>query len=218
MEVARSGERVCVLLHGAVRTRWSLWRLERALGRAGYRTVNETYPSLRRGIPELASSLAALLVDRLAGAEPAELSFVTHSMGALVARHYLSRQRPPAPGRVVMLAPPSTGSSLARALAANPVARLLVPRTLEALSPDGDARSCGAPDRPFGIIAGSRGDPRGYNPLIAGDDDGIVGVEEARLDGAADFLLLPHVHTFIMNFEDTIGQVLHFLEHGRFRR
>jgi hypothetical protein len=33
------------------------------------------------------------------------------------------------------------------------------------------------------VLAGGRGDPRGYNPLLSGDDDGVVAVDEMRLPG-----------------------------------
>jgi hypothetical protein len=34
----------------------------------------------------------------------------------------------------------------------------------------------------------------------------------------ADFLVLPYGHTFIMEQEEVIGQVLYFLEHGSFQK
>ncbi len=37
-------------------------------------------------------------------------------------------------------------------------------------------------------------------------------------DGAADFLVIPATHTFIMNREDVAEEVVHFLRHGRFRQ
>jgi hypothetical protein len=47
------------------------------------------------------------------------------------------------------------------------------------------------PQFDFGILAGGRGDGRGYNPLISGDDDAVVTVESTRLAGARDFRVLP---------------------------
>ena len=51
----------------------------------------------------------------------------------------------------------------------------------------------------FGILAGGKGDGRGYNPLIPGDDDAVVTVESTRLAGARDFRVLPVLHSFFMN-------------------
>jgi hypothetical protein len=45
-----------------------------------------------------------------------------------------------------------------------------------------------------------------------------VSVEETRLDGAADFLLLPAMHAFIMNHAEVQRQTAFFLKHGRFDR
>ena len=33
------------------------------------------------------------------------------------------------------------------------------------------------------MLAGGRGEPRGYNPVLHGDDDGVVAVEEMSLPG-----------------------------------
>jgi triacylglycerol lipase len=71
-------------------------------------------------------------------------------------------------------------------------------------------------DFDLGIITGDRS----INPigswLIPGPDDGKVSVARARLDGAADFLVVPATHTFIMNRRDVADQVLHFLRDGSF--
>jgi len=70
----------------------------------------------------------------------------------------------------------------------------------------------------LGIITGDRS----LNPigswLIPGPDDGKVGVERAKVEGAADFLVVPATHTFIMNRRDVADETVHFLQHGRFRR
>jgi hypothetical protein len=36
--------------------------------------------------------------------------------------------------------------------------------------------------------------------------------------GAADFMVVPATHTFIMNRRDVAEEVVHFLREGRFRR
>ena len=47
-----------------------------------------------------------------------------------------------------------------------------------------------APNDPSGGL----GNNVGMNPLLPGDDDGLVTVQSTRLAGAADFLVLPVVH------------------------
>ena len=56
----------------------------------------------------------------------------------------------------------------------------------------------------------------GWNPLLAGDDDSIVSVEETRLDGAAAWMWVDGIHTFVMNYPDSIAAIIDFIEHGRF--
>ena len=74
------------------------------------------------------------------------------------------------------------------------------------------------PSGEFGIIAGGLGDGEGYNPLLPGDDDGTVRVEETMLPGAADFILIRSTHTLILFEEETARQTIHFLKTGMFKR
>jgi hypothetical protein len=74
-----------------------------------------------------------------------------------------------------------------------------------------------APDFEFGIIAGGKKDGKGYNPLLPGDNDGTISVDTAKLPGANDFIVLPILHSFIMNDEKVQEATLQFLQHGYFR-
>src|SRR5262249_21951554 len=70
-----------------------------------------------------------------------------------------------------------------------------------------------------GIIAGTVNRNPVFGPVIARTpSDGIVPVERTKLAGMADFLTLPYTHTFIMDKPAVQDQVVHFLQHGRFRR
>lgn len=149
------------------------------------------------------------------------VSFVGHSLGNLVVRRWMAladRADLARVDRMVMLGPPNRGSDLARSVAgvgalaalAEGAARDLVVdwRTVEP--------QLAVPPCEFGIVAGGRGDNAGFSPFLAGDDDAVVRVEETRLDGADDFLLLPVHHAAMLRDPAVQRATAAFLREGRF--
>jgi triacylglycerol lipase len=213
----QSGDAV-ILIHGLGRTAASMAILGNRLENAGYRVVRFGYPSTSEPIDTLVAELQTE-VERCCRVETETVHFVTHSMGGVLVRAYLAGQPRAHRGRVVMLSPPSQGSEIVDTFASTPLLRSL-------LGPAGSQLGTGAsgiaqrlPPIRFnlGIMTGDRS----LNPLsswlIPGPDDGKVGVDRARLDGTADFLVLPATHTFIMNRRDVADEAIHFLQEGRFR-
>ena len=205
-----------ILVHGLGRSRASLGGLERALTSAGYQVAAISYASTRRSVARNADDLAEL-IENLEGVD--RISFVTHSLGGLVVRDLLARGNTPWRGRIavnalVMTAPPSRGSRMADVLQYVPPINLILWRGLF------DSRSrvvaaLPAPGVPFAIIAAGRGG-MGWNPILTGDDDLIVSVEETRLDGAAGWMRVDGIHAFVMNYPDSIKAIIDFIEHKRF--
>jgi pimeloyl-ACP methyl ester carboxylesterase len=165
-------------------------------------------------IADHARAIERLLQD---SQDLARVSFVTHSLGGLVVRELVGRrsawrQRLPL-SRIVMLAPPNRGSHLAERFdefllfLGGPAAQL-TPSAVERLP---------VPDCEFAIIAGGNGTAQGANPLIEGDNDGLVALRETLLPGAIDFLRVDASHTFIMDHPVTVAAVLQFLATGRLR-
>ena len=72
------------------------------------------------------------------------------------------------------------------------------------------------PSGEFGIISGGYNNALGLNPLVPGDDDGRISVDETRLSGAADFLVLGAVHEFIIFDPRVFDSTLRFLTSGYF--
>lgn len=205
-----------LLVHGLGRSRASFGGLEAALREAGYQVAGVEYPSTRRSLAANADSLQEVIaafegVDRI--------SFVTHSLGGLVVRELLSRDADwrgrIAVNAVIMTAPPSRGSALADTLVHVPPVNWILGPGLTAATTEA-TRGLSAPDAPFAVIAAGRGDERGYNPWLAGDDDMLVAVEETRLAGAAGWMQVRAAHTFVMNHPDSIRAVKMFLDNQRF--
>ena len=210
------GGHLVILVHGLGRSRASLGGLERALTAAGYQVAAISYASTRRSVGRNADDLAEL-IENLEGVD--RISFVTHSLGGLVVRDLLARGEAPWRGRIavnalVMTAPPSRGSRMADILQYVPPVNLILWRGLFD-SRTSVVAALPVPDVPFAIIAAGRGG-RGWNPILKGDDDLIVSVEETRLEGAAAWIRVDGIHAFVMNYPDSIAATIEFIEHGRF--
>ncbi len=173
--------------------------------------------------PRMLSCLAEV-IDHLEGVE--EINFVAHSMGNLVVRYYLGSEmaaqkgadKQQRAGRLVMLAPPNNGAELAKKFKDNPVFKLVFATGGQQFTKDWEQlqQKLVTPSCPFGIIAGGSVDGDGRNPLLKGDDDMVVTVQETRLPGARDFVVVPAMHTFIMDDATVEQYTLRFLQHGYF--
>lgn len=213
-----------VVLHGLIRSRSAMKGLCTYLEQeGGYTVFNVSYPSSRAAIAEHAKDLANI-VDFLEGVE--EINFVAHSMGNIVLRHYLNDQTDPASGRkpdqrikrIVMLAPPNHGAALARRLGDHTWFQLVTGTPGCELGKEWEhlEKQLATPECEFGILAGGKGTNQGRNPLLTGDDDLVVTVDETKLPGARDFAVLPVGHTFMMDDSQTQEYTLRFLQHGYF--
>ncbi len=211
----------CVfLLHGLARSRHSLERMEEALRDGGFVAVNLGYPSRHKPIEVLALGAIPPALARCEDADAHTIHFVTHSLGGLLVRYYLSVRPIPGLGRVVMLSPPNRGSEAADILHQRAFYQWLNGPAGQQLvtGPEGLAAQLGPVTYPVGIITGNR--HAFFDAWLAreipGQDDGKVAVERAKVEGMTDFLVLPYSHPFIMDAHEVIAQTLHFLRHGRF--
>lgn len=211
--------RAVILIHGIIRSSKSFEKMRLACLKEGWITIPFDYPSTRKTIPENAQFLGQV-IKSLEGVE--EIDLVVHSMGGLVVRSWLDQQEEvdPRVRRMVMLGVPNRGADMADRFRSNLLFKVVYGPAGQQLVTElnGDfISSLPTPTFPFGVIAGGRDTLKGFNPLIRGDDDGTVSVSSTRLPGAADFVLLPVLHSFMMNDPQSISHTLRFLKTGKFR-
>jgi len=209
-----------ILLHGLGRSSRSMATIEKSLSSLGYRVVNVDYPSTKHPIEFLADEILNDIVEPYSMHSQSKIHFVTHSMGGIVVRYYLKNHKLPNLGRVVMISPPNQGSELVDSLSDSYFFNKLNGPAGRQLGTEKDSfpLSLGSVDFELGVIAGNRSFNPLYSLIVPGPDDGIVSVERTKVAGMKDFLVLPRSHVFIMRSEDVIKQVIHFIEHGAFRR
>lgn len=216
---AAPGKAECViLLHGLSRTSGSMDAMSNALSGAGYKVLNIDYPSTQFPIQTLAPMAIAPAVDQC---NQRTIHFVTHSMGAILVRQYLSEHQVAELGRAVMLGPPSQGSEVIDKLGHWPGFVWLNGSA-------GQQLGTGAESLPLslnasiplevGIIAGDRTINFFLSMIIPGSDDGKVSIERTKLAGMSDHIVLHTTHPFMMKNKQVILQTLHFLKNGHFLR
>ncbi len=120
-----------ILLHGLMRTHHSMKPLETALAGAGMTDVIRfSYASTRGSIGDHAAALNEVIESM---PDDTEFSFVGHSMGNIVVRHWLGDLRHngdpsnviPRCHAMVMLGPPNQGAAIARRSGADRFVRLV---------------------------------------------------------------------------------------------
>lgn len=213
-----------VTLHGLIRSRDMMAGIGEYLEQEGdYTWLNVSYASTRRSLDEHAASLARV-IEHLEGVT--EIDFVCHSLGNLVVRRYLGEagaEQPkwrvdPRIKRMVMLGPPNHGARFAEYFKDNKLFSLVLGPSGKQLASQWSEveKRLAVPPFEFGIIAGSKKMGSYDNPVLAGDDDLVVKVDETKLGGACDFLVVPCSHGDLMDDPHVRRCVRRFLQEGCF--
>jgi pimeloyl-ACP methyl ester carboxylesterase len=209
-----------VLLHGISRTHRSFQKMQMAVEAAGFATLNLGYASRRHALEALAEAIHPAIAQFAADTE-GQIHFAGHSMGGLLARVYIAKYRPQRLGRVVMLGTPNGGSEIADRLKNvslyrawfGPAGAQLVTRR------DAATNALFPPvDYPVGIIAGNRSVDPTSSLFLPKPHDGRVSVENTKLDGMADHIVIGTSHPWLPGNRLGIAQTIAFLKDGRFNR
>ncbi len=207
-----------ILLHGLARSDDSMALLASALEAQGYCVANVDYDSRAGDIESLAVAAISPALKTCADAE--RIHFVTHSLGGILVRQYLAHHEIENLGRVVMLGPPNKGSEVVDTLRDVPGYHFINGDAGLELGTDENSipNQLGPATFDLGIIAGTSTVNLILSEMIAGPNDGKVSVENTRLEGMNDHLVMEVTHTFMMRNDDVIEQVIYYLENGKFKR
>jgi len=208
-----------VILHGWTTGYDNMRRLREHFSEAGYYVVGLRYPT-RTDLPaELLKNHIEPAIEKYCTDDTRKIHFVTHSLGGLLLRDYLTDHRPETLGNVVMLAPPNNGIEIVDRLSDNRAfARFFGPMALELhTGEDGYPAKLAKPDYPVGIIMGDMRLRVPYTSrLLPGKDDGIVSSESGKLEGMRDLIYVPSFHTRISKKSEALTQAQKFIESGAF--
>ncbi len=215
-----TGNDYVVLLHGIGGVSLLMVPLSEALHKQGYTVINVNYPSTKYDIPEIAEIYLDSVIRTRCVDRERKVHFVTHSMGGIVTRYYLKHHLQEINlGRVVMLAPPNSGSEIVDAIKPGMIIGEFLGPALYQLGTETQCivHTLGKPDYEFGIITGNRGWFIPGSLIIPGKDDGMVSVNSASLEGASDFKVTDSSHSFIMVDRGVVEDVINFLKKGCFK-
>ena len=207
-----------VLLHGLARTSNSMNKMAKHLSDQGYKVVNIDYPSRKYELSELAKIVRKETISKTTGAD--KIHFVTHSMGGIIVRFIQKHDPLPNLGRVVMLSPPNQGSEVVDFFSDlwffesinGPAGKQL------GTGKNSICRTLGKVNFELGIITGDKSINWINSFIIPGKDDGKVSIENAKVEGMADFLIVHVSHPFIMNDKTVMTECVHFLQNGHFKK
>jgi pimeloyl-ACP methyl ester carboxylesterase len=166
-----------------------------------------------------ARALARYLAEIQAETQAETLHLVGHSLGGLIILRMFelfgeAAARLP-PGRIVLLGSPVNGCAAARRLARLALGRRIMGLSVQQTLLDAPPRRWGG-ERELGIIAGSVSVGLGRLVGAGAPGDGTIGVEETKLPGMAEHLVLPVSHTGLPFSATVAREAGAFLRNGRF--
>lgn len=201
--------RAVVLLHGMGRTWVSMAPLGLRLKRAGYGTHLFGYHPRKESLEDVTARLKHVVTDEIGASS---YHFVGHSLGNIIIRNGFRTGYPPGLGRIVMLSPPNGPSAIATSWKEWRAYQWITGDSGQKLADANFYETLPVPTVDFGVIAGDKGHRIGFTE----PNDGVVRVENTKLEGMRDWIVVHHTHTFIMMASDTATLCARFLETGSF--
>ncbi len=203
------------LIHGMGRTPVSMWILRQRLLGEGHRVSLFGYAVTLADLDAITERFVDRVHQAMAGdaeakgdgeKSPQRYAIVGHSLGNVVAR-MASPRLPPGLCRFAMLAPPNRPPVVVHTLKNNPLFRAFTRDAGRRLADEEFFATLPVPEVASVIIAGTGGPLASWLPFAGQPNDGILRVEESRLEGVR-MIEVPGIHTFLMNRADVFAAIL----------
>ncbi|MCF7852891.1 MAG: hypothetical protein K9M07_06595 [Simkaniaceae bacterium] len=203
-----------ICLHGFLGWRSKMLPIAKGLEKKGHWVRIWGYSSREKNIQEHSEDLLAYL-HQIASQNPGKsISFVTHSMGALVIRAALNHPMCPKEakkGRALLIAPPNRGCDFASFARKTPLMPLSLGRASgrELLNSDrhqfNDLGEFPSSMKILVIAGQSR-----INPLIKKPNDGLIKVEETYLSTSHDHIVIEANHDAVLSRKEVVNLATQF--------
>ncbi len=206
------------VIHGFGGFALQMEKMNQGLKKAGYLTENYSYHSFSKDLDSVGQDLH----KKVKQDNFDTVSFVTHSMGALVVRSmykYIdSTSHFPFIFRIVMIAPPNKGTEMAD-IFSNPTTEFLLGPNVKHMKTDSDsfANKLPIPTCEVGIIAGKKGKKPWFNPFLKEDNDGNVSVSLTTLGNEKDIAIITATHGLMTQQKKVIKLMNSFMKNGSFK-
>lgn len=206
------------LIHGYGGLGIELKKIQKTIEKEGYVSEIYSYPSLVKDVDSVGNNV----FNKIKKENFDTISFVTHSLGALVVRsiyeHLDSITTFPFIHRIVMIAPPNNGSPVADYFAQFSFVKYIIGPNINNITtnPITGAGKYPIPTCEIGLIAGSYGKKKGFNIFIKGDNDGVLIPEQTKLGVEKDVVFVKSWHVGLLFNKKVLKYVTCFLKNGKF--
>ncbi|MBX2863827.1 MAG: alpha/beta hydrolase [Leptolyngbyaceae cyanobacterium MAG.088] len=195
-----------ILIHGMGRTPLSLVMLRYRLKKLGYRAHLFGYSAAFESLNRVTNRLVAL-IHRLPNQN---YGLIGQSLGTVIIRHALPRLKQQ-PKVCFLLAPPILACKAAKLFSNVWLYRLLTGEMGQLLGQDAFMNKLTMPDS-VKIYAGNAGPRASWLPLGNEVNDGLLTVAEASGRFSHKAMLVPTLHSFIMNSRAIFKDMTTYLE------
>lgn len=206
------------MIHGYAGQPFEFYRMKKAFDSEHFVSEIFSYPSFKQEV----DSVSKDLFNKIKEENYDSISFVTHSLGTLVVRslyQYIdTTENFPFIHRFVMIASPNKGTPIADFWNKFKFSKFLFGPNVNNLTTDKLTGACKypVPTCEVGLIVGVKGNDKGFNHFIDGDNDGIIPASNTELGIEKDVIYIKSFHFGMALNSKVVKAAVVFLKKGCF--